>query len=62
MDFNKLLADKYEYNNAFVIINALSKKLWIVPCKKTATAKDAVLIYYEGPYRVYGLPDNVISN
>jgi len=62
IDFNELLADKYGYDSVFVIIDVLSKGLWTVPCKKITTVKDAVLMYYEGLYWVYGLFDNVISD
>jgi transposase InsO family protein len=62
VDFNELPPDRYGYDNALVMIDRLTKASWTVPCKKSATARDAARMYYEGPYRVYGLPREVISD
>ena len=62
MDFNKFPKDRYGYDNALVMIDRLSKALWTQACSSTATARGAARIYYEGPYRVYGLPKEVISD
>ena len=62
VDFNKMPLDQYGFDNCLVIIDRLSKMSWSVPCKSTATAKDAARMYYEGPYRVFGLPESVVSD
>jgi len=62
LDFNELPLDRYGFDNALVMIDRLSKASWVVPCKRTATARDAARMYYEGPYRIYGLPQEVISD
>lgn len=62
MDFNELPKDKYGFDNALVMIDRLTKASWTIPCTKGATARDAAKMYYEGPYRVYGLPMEVISD
>lgn len=35
---------------------------WVTPCTVHATAKDAARMYFEGPYRVFGLPQTVVSD
>jgi transposase InsO family protein len=62
VDFNELPPDKYGFDNALVMIDRLTKASWTVPCRKSATARDAARMYYEGPYRVYGLPQEIISD
>ena len=62
MDFNEFPKDKYGFDNALVIIDRLTKAPWTIPCTKGATARDAAKLYYEGPYRVHGLPLEVISD
>lgn len=49
IDFNELPLDKYGFNNALVMIDPLTKASWTVPCKKSATARDAAKMYYKGP-------------
>jgi len=62
MDFHEFPPDKYGFDNALVMIDPLSKTSWTIPCKKTATARDAARMYYEGPYRIHGLPQEVVSD
>ena len=54
--------DKYGFNNALVIVDRLSKATWTAACRDTATAKDAARLYYEGLYRLYGLPEEIVSD
>jgi transposase InsO family protein len=62
VDFNKMPLDRSGMDNCFVMIDRLSKTSWTTPCKSTATAKDAARMYYEGPYRIFGLPESVVSD
>lgn len=62
MDFNELPLDRYGFDNALVMIDRLTKAPWTIPCKRSATARDAAKMYYEGPYRIFGLPKEVISD
>jgi len=62
MDFNVLPKDKYGFDNALVMICRLSKTSWTIPCQKGETARDAAKMYYEGPYRIFGLPQEVITD
>lgn len=62
MDFNKLPPDRSGANNALVIIDRLSKQSCTIPCKDTATAKTAARLFYEGPYRWVGLPEEIVSD
>lgn len=61
VDFNKLPEDRSGANNALVTIDRLSKESCTIPCRDSATAKDAARMYYEGPFRWKGLPEEVIS-
>jgi hypothetical protein len=62
MDFNIQPKDKYGYDNALVMMCPLSKTGWTVPCKKSATARDAAQMWYWGPYRIVGLPEEIITD
>lgn len=62
IDFNKLPKDRKGYNNAPVIIDRLSKQTWTIPCHENATARDAAQMYYEGPFRLLGVPEEIISD
>ena len=44
------------------MIDRLTKAAWTIPCRRSATARDAARMYYEGPYRILGLPQEVISD
>ena len=54
--------DKRGYDNALVIVDRFSKAAWTIPCTREATAKDAAQMYYNGPFRVHGYPDSVITD
>ncbi len=54
--------NKYGCNNALVIVNRLSKSTWTTPCRDSATAKDATLLYYKGLYRVFRLLKEVVTD
>ena len=62
MDFKKMPRDKHGFDNALVMVDRLSKSSWVTPCTENATARDAARMYYEGPYRVHGMPEEVISD
>lgn len=62
IDFKKMPTDKRGYNNLFVMIDRLSKTSWCIPCKDTVTAQQAAQMYYEGPFRIFGLPESVVSD
>lgn len=44
-----MLKDKHGYDNVLVMIDRLSKTSWMVKCHRTATARDAAWMFYEGP-------------
>ncbi len=52
--------DNKEYNIIVVFINRFSKKVVIIPCRKTATIKDLAEIYVIYYYYYLGLPDFVV--
>jgi hypothetical protein len=62
MDFMSFNKDKHGYDNVFVVVDRLTKRPFSLPCYKTIKAKDAALLYYEHIYRIYGLPDTIVSD
>ncbi|KAL0465908.1 hypothetical protein QR685DRAFT_451844, partial [Neurospora intermedia] len=49
------------YNNVLVIIDRFSKIVWIYLYKNSVTVKDAIYLFYKGPFRLFGLPREVIE-
>lgn len=62
IDFKSQPKDRWGYDMVFVIVDSLSKICWSIPCKSTATAKDAAEMYYNGPFRILGWPDAFVSD
>jgi transposase InsO family protein len=62
MDFKSMPKDKKGYNNVFVIVDRLTKSCWTIPCQDTVTAPIAAQLFYEGPYRIFGLPRSIVSD
>jgi len=64
MDFKTLTESRSGHRTVLVVIDRLSKQSWTIPCRDMApTAKTAALLYYfHGPFRVYGLPDEIGSD
>lgn len=62
VDFKEMPKDKKGHNNVLMIVDRLSKATWMAAYFTTATAADAARLYYEGPYRIYGLPRSIVSN
>jgi predicted aspartyl protease len=62
MDFMSFNKDRHGYDNVFVVVDRLGKRPFSLPCYKTAKAKDAAWLYYEHIYRIYGLPDTIVSD
>jgi len=54
--------DRKGYDNVLVMVCRLAKLLWSIPYTKNITARDAARIYYDGLFRVFRLPEEVISN
>jgi predicted aspartyl protease len=62
MDFKSMPKDRKGYNNLMVIIDRLCKACWTIPCKDDITAPIAAMLYYKGPYRVFGLPRSMVTD
>ena len=62
IDFKSMPKDRHGYNMIMVIMDRFTKASWSIPCKDKVTARDAAVLYYRGPCRVFGFPDEVISN
>ena len=62
IDFKKMPESKKGNNNLFVSIDRLTKISWSIPTRDSATAALAARLYYQGPYRIFGLPRSVVSD
>lgn len=62
MDFKTMPRDRKGYDNLLVMVCLLSKRSWCIPCTQGVTAKDVAKMYYYGPYRVFGLPQQIGSD
>jgi hypothetical protein len=62
MDFMSFNKDKHGYDNVFVVVDRFGKRPFSLPCYKTVKAKDAAWLYYKHIYRIYGLPDTIVSD
>ena len=62
MDFKSFPPDKKGYDNAFVVVDRLSKRCFSLPCHKTTTAEQAADMYYRYIWRVYGPPKSIVSD
>jgi hypothetical protein len=62
IDFNEFPTDRYGYSAMMATIDRLSKGTWTIPCKKGVTTREAAELYYFGPFRVFGLPWEVITD
>ena len=62
IDFKSMPKDRHGYNMIMVIMDRFTKASWSIPCKDKVTARYAAVLYYRGPCRVFGFPDEVISN
>lgn len=62
MDFMSLNKDKHGYDNVMVVVDRLGKRPFSLPCHKEVKAKDTAWLYYKHIYRIYGLPDTIVSD
>ena len=64
MDCKTMTGSRSGHKTVLVVIDRLSKQSWTIPYRDQApTAKTPALLYYfYGPFRVYGLPDEISSD
>ena len=62
MDFISFNRDKHGYNNVMVVVDRLGKRPFLLLYYKEVKAKDAAWLYYKHIYRIYGLPDTIVSD
>jgi hypothetical protein len=62
MDFKSFLLDKKGYDSAFVVVDRLSKRCFLLPCFKTTTAEQLANMYYRYIWRVFSPPKLIVSN
>ena len=62
IDFYELPIDRNGYNMAMIVVDRFGKRLFLIPCYKDIDAKEAARLYIHYVYRIYGLPDTIISD
>jgi hypothetical protein len=62
MDFHELLKDRNGYDTVFLLVDCFEKRPISIPCKKTTSAKEAVQLYIQYPFRIYRPPQTIVSD
>ena len=62
MDFYKLPTNRDRYNIVIILVNYFGKCPFLIPYYKDIDTKEVVQLYIYYVYRIYGLPDTIISN
>lgn len=62
IDFKSMPRSKRGHDNTFNIIDKLTKETWSTACFKSVTSRDVAEMFYNGPFRVHGLPLTVGSD
>jgi hypothetical protein len=62
MDFKLFNKDRHGYNAILVIVDRLGKRLFFLLTHKICTAADLAELYYTFPWRIFGIPETIISD
>jgi hypothetical protein len=62
MDFKSFNKDRHDYNAILVIINRLGKRLFSLLTHKTCIAANLAELYYTFLWRIFGIPETIISD
>ena len=62
VDFKSFPKDKRGYDNCMVVVDRLGKRPLSFPCYKTISASEVAKIYIDRVWRIYGLPDTIVSD
>lgn len=45
----------------YVVVDRFSKMVVLIPCKKTVTGVEAAMLFFETVWKIFGLPNSIIS-
>ena len=62
IDFYELLKDRRGFNEVYIIVDRLSKRVISILYYKTTSARDIALLFLQYIYQYYRLPKIIISN
>ncbi len=62
IDFYELFTDHNGYNITIIVVDCFGKRPFLILCYKDINAKEAAQLYIHYIYRIYRLPDIIISN
>jgi hypothetical protein len=62
MDFKFFNQDRHGYNAILVIIDRLGKRSFFLLIYKTCTAADLAELYYQFPWRIFGILETITSD
>ena len=63
MDFIvQLPKTKKSFDAIFVVVDRLTKRVYLIPTHTTATAPDIAKIFFDNIFRLHGLPKVTISD
>jgi len=54
--------DRDRYDMVMILVNHFGKRPFSIPYYKNIDAKEAAWLYIHYVYRIYGLPDTIISD
>lgn len=62
MDFITHLPESHGFDAVLVVVCRLTKFRRIIPCKGTCNAEDLARLFRDNIWRLYGLPDSIVSD
>jgi hypothetical protein len=60
IDYKSFPADKHGYNIFFVVIDCLSKQLYLIPCYKTINTRDIAKLFFKYIWCYKGYLDLIV--
>jgi len=60
IDFKSFPRDQNGFDMVYVVVDRLGKRAYLIPCQKTATAKDMARLFISNIYRTHGPPDSIV--
>jgi hypothetical protein len=62
MDFKSIPKDKGGFDAILVFVDRLGKRLILISCYKTSTARELAYYFITHVWRYYGPPDSIVLN
>jgi len=53
---------KNGFDAILVVVDRLTKRIHLIPTYTTATAPDTAIIFFDGIFRLHGLPKTIVSD